>query len=216
MKANSAPGSRNGGPVSANGQPNNWTPPANVGSDVESNNLLTALSQDQKTELARCEAVIRQGLETFLDVGRALTTIREKGLYKDKYSTFEDYCRERWEFSKTHANRLIGAAKVVDVLTPNGVTIDSESQIRPLTGLDSDQVQRAWKKVEEMAGGGRITANLVRRAAGEIIGKQSRPAKKGKKARALALLDQLEDAMNKNSMDDAIKLLRRLRQLLSE
>ena len=49
------------------------------------------LNIDERNELERCEVVIRQGLETFIEVGQALMTIRDKRLYRIEFGTFEDY-----------------------------------------------------------------------------------------------------------------------------
>lgn len=47
-----------------------------------------------------------------------------------QYETVEDYCRERWGMSKTHSNRLIQSASVIENLTPMGVIPTSERQDR--------------------------------------------------------------------------------------
>ena len=54
---------------------------------------LTAL---ELSELAQCEAVIAQGLRTFVDVGAALLKVRDARLYRAEWTTFEAYCRDRW------------------------------------------------------------------------------------------------------------------------
>src|SRR5690606_32485692 len=88
---------------------------------------LTVAEADQ---LADCEAVIAKGLQTFIEVGQALLTIRDNRLYRTSYGTFEEYCRKTWGMSKTHANRVIDSAEVAEVLTPMGVT--GERQAREL------------------------------------------------------------------------------------
>lgn len=64
-----------------------------------------------------------RGLGTSVEVGAALTEIREQRLYRlrDGFTTFEAYCKERWGFTRDKADRLIGAAAVAEVLTPVGV-----------------------------------------------------------------------------------------------
>jgi hypothetical protein len=115
-----------------------------------------ALTGIEKRDRIELEKVISKGWETFLEVGRALATIRDRRLYRDRYGSFEEYCREKWEFSKTHANRLIGAK------------LQNESQARPLTGLPPKVIPEAWKRAAELAGNGSITASIVRRAAQEF------------------------------------------------
>jgi hypothetical protein len=68
-------------------------------------------------------------------VDQAFLEIRDSRLYRENYSTFEAYCRERWGMSKTHSNRLIDASDVVRTLTPSGVIPTYEAQARELAPL---------------------------------------------------------------------------------
>ena len=70
--------------------------------------------------LARCEATIARGVKTFVEVGAALTEIRDARLYRATHTSFDDYCRERWQFGRSHAYRLIDSAAVVANLSPIG------------------------------------------------------------------------------------------------
>ena len=81
------------------------------------------LSIDERNELERCEVVIKQGLETFIEVGQALLTIREKRLYRLEFGTFEDYCRDRWGMQRQYANRMIAASEAISNLVPMGTII---------------------------------------------------------------------------------------------
>lgn len=111
--------------------------------------VLTALEQN---ELERCEVVIKQGLETFIEVGQALLTIREKRLYRLEFGTFEDYCRDRWGMEKSQTYRLIDAAKVIDNISPIGELLPkTESQARPLTQLQPEAQREAWREVVQQS-----------------------------------------------------------------
>jgi hypothetical protein len=122
------------------------------------------LSPPECRQRDECETIIAKGWDTFIEVGHALLTIRNQRLYRDQYARFEDYCLQKWEYSKTHANRLIDAAAVAGILTPIGVKVQSESQLRPLLALSPKQIPAAWKRAEELAGGAQVTAKIVRRA----------------------------------------------------
>ena len=102
------------------------------------------IDQNQKAQLDKCEAIIERGLKTFYEVGAALLEIRDKRLYREHFTTFEEYCRNRWDMSKTHANRLIGSAGVITNLAPIGVIPENESQARALSGLKPDDQREAW------------------------------------------------------------------------
>jgi hypothetical protein len=106
------------------------------------------LNIDESHELERCEVVIKQGLNTFIEVGQALMTIREKRLYRIVFKTFEDYCIERWAISKPRAYQLIDAANVIIGLsTMVDVLPESERQVRPLTSLEPEIQKEVWKEV---------------------------------------------------------------------
>ncbi len=127
------------------------------------------LTQDEMLELANCEVTIQKGLKTFYEVGEALMTIREKRLYRQSYDTFAEYCHARWDMSKTHANRLVGAAEVVANLTPMGVIPTSERQVRPLTQLKTPEEQQAAARLAvEISSNGRPTAAHYQQAVNAI------------------------------------------------
>ena len=74
--------------------------------------LPTTLTIEERNELDRLEAVIDRGIQTFAEVGSALLVIRDDRLYRATHATFEAYCRERWDMTRCHANRVIGAARI--------------------------------------------------------------------------------------------------------
>ena len=79
--------------------------------------------------LAALEGIIETGMQTFIEVGEALLEIRNDRLYREQgFATFESYCRERWQWSKSHVNRQIQAAQVVQNLTPIGAKPQNEAQ----------------------------------------------------------------------------------------
>lgn len=142
------------------------------------------LMSNETEELQANEAIIARGFETFVEVGAALLTIREKRLYRETHGTFEDYCRERWGMSRNHADRLVDAAKVVNNLVnkipPIGgnspqskesthFTLPTgESQVRPLVGLAPQQQREAWGKAVADSPTGQPTAKVVEAAVREV------------------------------------------------
>ena len=136
------------------------------------------LTDKEEEALARCEAVIRRGWESFVEVGVALAQIREQQLYRDQYKTFEDYCREKWAYGRQYAYRLIAAAEVVKCLSPIGDIPQPthESQVRPLFGLEPEKVREVWKKAVAKAGDGNVKATVVQEVAAEFQSKK-RPRK---------------------------------------
>jgi hypothetical protein len=125
------------------------------------------LNIDERNELERCEVVIRQGLETFIEVGQALMTIRDKRLYRIEFGTFEDYCRDKWGMPRNYANKLIAASEVVANLEMGTMVPKSERQARPLTSLEPEIQREAWKEVvhQSQETGKPITAATVQQVA---------------------------------------------------
>ena len=72
--------------------------------------MATLLRDDQR--LAELEKTIAKGKKTFVEVGLALAEIRDLRLYRRDYGGFEEYCREKWGWTRQHAYRLIEAAPV--------------------------------------------------------------------------------------------------------
>jgi len=101
------------------------------------------------------EKIIQRGLMGFMEAGAALERIKKNKLYKDSYSTYDEYCQKKWGFSPQHANRLIGAAMVVQRIKSEPIDSvlvlpQSESQARAL--LKSENPATDWVKIQEKTG----------------------------------------------------------------
>ena len=121
------------------------------------------LNIDESHELERCEVVIKQGLETFIEVGQALMVIRDKRLYRVGYGTFEDYCQDKWGINKRYANRIVAASEIINNLGPIGPIPTKETHARPLTNLEPIIQKEVWKEVvkESEEQNIKITAKVV-------------------------------------------------------
>ncbi|MDB6020796.1 MAG: hypothetical protein JWQ04_653 [Pedosphaera sp.] len=130
---------------------------------------IESLTTEETQELSACEGMIERGLQTFLEVGMALMTIREHRLYR-AFGTFDEYLVRRWDFGSRQAQRLMAAAGIVENLRSRiadcGLPAPhSESQVRPLAGLSAEEQFAVWRVAVELAAGERITAKIVRQAA---------------------------------------------------
>jgi hypothetical protein len=187
--------------------------------------LAPTLNEAEKRQRAECEEVIRRGWNTFVEVGQALSSIRDKRLYRDRYGTFEGYCRRKWELSKSHAYRMIESAAVASVLSPIGVKLTSESQARPLAGLAPQSIPAAWKRAQELAGAGEVTASVVRRAAEEFkhdtehLKRVPTPhgysSTKAGLESAIKWIEKAENGTRAQDMQVALDALKNLRECLS-
>jgi VRR-NUC domain len=106
-------------------------------------NELALLEHERLDEL---EAIIERGLQTFVEVGLALSEIRESHLYREVHATFEDYCRERWDFTDRRARQLIAAAEIGTM-----VPVENERQARELAPLreQPERLRETWAEVRE-------------------------------------------------------------------
>jgi len=57
---------------------------------------------------------------SFIEVGTTLAEIRDSKLYREQYTTFNAYCKERWGWGRAHAYRMIQSAKIGKRLSPMG------------------------------------------------------------------------------------------------
>lgn len=98
--------------------------------------------------LGKLETTVERGLASFFDIGAALKEIRDGKLYRGEFKTFEDYCQQRWGFSRVHAHRHIDASEVqADLLPIGNILPANEAQCRPLTKLLDADRQDAWQEV---------------------------------------------------------------------
>jgi hypothetical protein len=112
--------------------------------------MTEALTITESAKLTDCERIIESGLQTFVEVGTALSEIRDSKLYRMEYGTFEDYCRERWGMSRSYAHRMIDSSEVVQML-PMGNIPTSERQARPLAKLPAAEQAPAWQDAVQTA-----------------------------------------------------------------
>jgi hypothetical protein len=125
-------------------------------------NLTESLITNEPS-LQNLEKKIEAGLEYFRIAGESLRIIKEKKLYKSEYSTYEDYCHQRWGFSPQYANRLISAASTIRQIEesePTGSVLPhSESQARILSKSKDPNI--AWKSAQEETGKEQPTAKDI-------------------------------------------------------
>lgn len=181
--------------------------------------LNNKLSTAERGQLRKFEGQIQRHFETFQTAGSALLAIRDQRLYRETHATFEDYSREKWEMSKTQANRLIAAAKVVEnvasVVSPDIAAHLTESVIRPLTNLPPEAQKKAMAQAVESAPSTRgLTAKVVNAAAHAVSPKSFRAKKPGRTTngggdliRRTELLDEINAWEKKHRADKSFERL---------
>jgi hypothetical protein len=114
------------------------------------------LDPSEKQRFRELQLIIDQGLPTFLAVGRALSAIRDEKLYRDNWTTFEQFVRDRWALSLSRTNQIISTVRVVENITnafPGDATLleaANESTLRPLSRVEPELQVAAWELVRRI------------------------------------------------------------------
>ncbi len=126
----------------------------------------------------------------FYEAGTALKELRDRRLYRSTHKTFEEYCRDRFGYSRRKMDYLISGSEVFENLQTRTIgsqsdrdetrTIGSQSdrdetrtigsqilpiserQVRPLTQLEPDQQREVWQQAVEAAGGKVPSGRIVK------------------------------------------------------
>jgi hypothetical protein len=135
--------------------------------------VLEELTEEEKADRHRLELKIERA---FYEAGCALKELRERRLYRSTHRNFEEYCRDRFNYSRDAAYLKIAAAVVCDniqkFLPTNGRQIPmptNERQLRDLAKANFEPEVQAtvWLRGVEEAGGkvpsGRIVKGIVER-----------------------------------------------------
>lgn len=135
-----------------------------------------ALNTEKPTELDQLEKQIEDAeRDAYLVRGKALITIRDKKLYKTRYNcaTFEEYCEQRWELSKSQSYYLMDTATFGQKVLNLGLFVPKRpSHIQPLLARlpDREQDQIAvWRDVLATTNGTKIKASDVEDAIQRFI-----------------------------------------------
>jgi hypothetical protein len=137
---------------------------------MRENRVTETLSEQEQSELHRCESVVEKGINTVVEVGNALTEIRDQRLYREDYSTFKEYLGARWGFKLSRAYQLIGMAGVArNLSTVVEVSKLNERQLRPLVGKAPELQRAAWLKGGEGKEGRPRTGKDIQAAVQALI-----------------------------------------------
>lgn len=139
--------------------------------DME-NELTTLMTIAEEKELERLEGIIEIGRQSFIEVGMALTEIKNAKLYRKDYKTFGEYCLKKWQYARQTAYQFIDSVKVVENVRHGGQTEilpTNERQTRPLTSLEPEQQQEVWQKAVDTAPEGKVTARHIEETVWSLI-----------------------------------------------
>lgn len=99
-------------------------------------NEIEDLNEEEFADRQQLEMKIEQA---FYEAGKALAQLRDRRLYRSTHKKFEDYCRDRFRFSRDKADLMIKAVEVVDNLKNDDncrhFLPTAESQVRDIADL---------------------------------------------------------------------------------
>lgn len=114
----------------------------------------TPITENDQQRLVALEAAIDQGAAALRDMGNALLEIRDARLYRLTHSSFENYLRERFNFSRQYGYLLMQLATIAERCQPLvDIPLHSEQHARLLGRLPDEQQGPAWAAAVESAGG---------------------------------------------------------------
>lgn len=116
----------------------------------------------------------------FYEAGMALMQLRDRRLYRSTHATFEDYCRDRFDYVRRRSYQLIDAAKIYNNLSEKCEQIvhilpTREGQVRPMSQLNAEEQVLAWETAVEEAGGKVPTGKIVKDVVQRIKDKERPP-----------------------------------------
>jgi hypothetical protein len=152
----------------------------------------------RKQRLRTLEKRFRSGMEEFYYTGMILKEIRDDELFKeDGFETWERYCRERWELSRTYVFDLIRTSVLREKLpmSASGEHKWSERSVRELTRIpDNKQAARVAAQVikeVESTPGAKLSASRVQKHVDADLGVKRPKAKPVPEANGVDLVDYL-------------------------
>ncbi|MCH7225040.1 DUF5131 family protein [Haloferula sp. A504] len=188
------------------------------------------LTSEEKADFRKLDSKVRKGMRAFFEVGSALAEIRERKLWRaGDFNSWDEYCKQYEDLSKTHANRLIKATQIAGHLAeavPVGagekvVLPTAESQVRPLARLKNrDQQSEVWAEAVKRDGGV-PSAKTVEAVVIETIGEETDEEPKQPKdpsvgEQRLAAYRELREAVEKGlPKNKLVALLEKLERLLA-
>lgn len=124
------------------------------------------LTESEVKEFDRLESIVQDGISKALEVCLALATIRDKRLYRREYDTFEEYCQERWNFTRQYASLMISASKAAEMVKPSqGQVPTTVRQGRALADVPEEKRQEVWQEAVEASSGNQPSASVIEAAA---------------------------------------------------
>ena len=154
--------------------------------------IQSPLTVQERVRFGQLELEIERNLTGFIKCGRALLEVRELRLYRERYASFAEYCRERFALARSTCDQLCRSTQVYETLTDSGIQIPEnvpELTLRPISQLPSSDLQsQAWRLSTMVAPEGKAPSHTVTAKVSRMI----REATEGEgRKRALPAREQM-------------------------
>lgn len=134
------------------------------------------LSITERKTYKALKETIRHGLKAYIEMGQAFYRIREERLYREDYSTFQEFVVQEWSVSREFVDATIRATETAEKFqsanVPAPVSKTHALELSKIEG-DSERVE-AWKHVIRITEG-KPTVEDVR----NVVREYSRAPKTG-------------------------------------
>jgi hypothetical protein len=84
---------------------------------------------EEELALINAEKDITTHVKSLVPAAKGFENIRDKKLYRLTHKTFEQYCQDRWKFSRQYVNEMIRGARAIQGLPPELETLVSKVKV---------------------------------------------------------------------------------------
>lgn len=131
-----------------------------------SKEIADKLTLKEKSQLIKSERVIGKNINGAVEAWIELERVRDLRLYREKFTSFDEYCQKRWGMQRRYADMLISSARVAKSLTLKVRTIVLKpGQLREVAKVPE---ARREEVIIEASKSGAVTAKSITAASKAI------------------------------------------------
>jgi len=140
---------------------------------------METLTKQNQTRYQELKQVVKENLESLFKVAEAMKEIKEDKLYREEFTTWEDFCQSAYHLSVSYVDRMIDGYVLLESLPKNlqiGETsipieevVTNESQVRSLKKVPKDK--RIKVLIEAASSSKPITSKSIKKAAKAVADK---------------------------------------------
>lgn len=117
------------------------------------------LTTQERVRLHQLERLVEKHIVGFIETGKALAEIRSSRLYREHYSTFEQYVKERWALSRSRADELCRSTATAELILSTTGSANSDTPLpenvpeltlRPISQLPGGDLQSQARRLSAM------------------------------------------------------------------